>query len=258
MLDLLAVLTPIALVDSLSMMPFAIVVLAVLLSGRQPYLTSFSFMAGTVLSYFAAGLLIAFGLGGLIDRASQFITHRFWNPEAIDYEVSLVIGLALIFFGYRMAVMRQEKGKQKEVSAEMGPGQAFVLGAGATIAGIWGALPYFAAIDQILKANVSPAESVIALVFYNLMFVSLLLLLILVRVALRQRADRMFEVINQLVAVWGKRVLIAVMVLLGLVMVADSTGYFFGHPLIPTETSLHPQIQTETVADRLASHQFGR
>ncbi len=254
MLDLLVVLTPIALVDSLSMVPFAVVALAVLLSGRQPYAASFSFMAGTVLSYFAAGLLIAFGLGGLIDSASQFIAHRFWNPETIDYVLGLLIGLALIFFGYRMAIMRQEKGKQKEVAADMSPAQAFGLGAGATIAGIWGALPYFAAIDQILKADVSDVEGVIALAFYNLMFASLLLVLILIRAVLGQRADRMFEAVNQLFTVWGKRVLIAVMVLLGLVMVADSTGYFLGYPLIPTETSLQQQIPDETGAFTLASH----
>ena len=168
MLDLLLALTPIAIVDSLSMLPFGVVVLAVLLSGARPYLGSLSFLAGTAISYLASGLLIAFGLGGLIDSASQFISHRFWRPETIDYVLGWIIGLALIVFGYRLALMRQKKGKQKEVSAGMGPGQAFTLGAGATIAGIWGALPYFAAIDHILKAETGRPETILALVFYNL------------------------------------------------------------------------------------------
>jgi hypothetical protein len=249
--EVLLLLTPIALLDSLSMLPFGIVVLAVLLSGDRPYASSLSFLAGTAGSYFAAGLLIALGLGDLIGRASAAVSHRFWHPETIDYILGLAIGLALVFFGYRLAVMRQEKGKKKDVSAGMTPAQALFLGAGATIAGIWGALPYFAAIDQLLKAEASPAESALGLAYYNLVFISILLLLVGIRAVLGTGANALFERLNAGVAVWGKRALVVAMVALGLLMVADSIGYLAGHPLIPTKNAV--DISDTTVETALAS-----
>jgi hypothetical protein len=233
MLDLLVTLTPISLIDSLSLMPFAMVVLATLLSGPKPYVSSISFLLGTTLSYFAAGVLIAFGLGGLIERLTVSLVHRFWNPQAIDYWLSMVIGLALIVLGYRWAVARRERAERKDVSTGMTPPQAFTLGAGATIAGLWGALPYFAAVDQILKANVSMWEVMIALAYYNIVFVSLAASLVLVRAVAGKRADGLFAAVNRLLSVWGKRLLIAGMILLGIVMIADGVGWLLGHPLIP-------------------------
>jgi hypothetical protein len=233
MLDLLVTLTPIRLIDSLSLMPFAMVVLATLLSGPKPYVSSISFLLGTALSYFVAGVLIAFGLGGLIERITVVLAHRFWNPQAIDYWLSMVIGLALIVLGYRWAIARRERAERKDVSTGMTPPQAFMLGAGATIAGLWGALPYFAAVDQILKANVSMWEVLTALAYYNIVFISLAASLVLVRAVAGAGADGLFAAVNRLLSVWGKRLLIAGMILLGIVMIADGVGWLLGHPLIP-------------------------
>jgi len=233
MLDLLVTLTPISLVDSLSLMPFAMVVLATLLSGPRPYVGSVSFLLGTALSYFASGVLIAFGLAGLIERVTASLVHRFWNPQAIDYWLSMVIGLALIVLGYRWAVARRERAERKDVSTGMTPAQAFMLGAGATIAGLWGALPYFAAVDQILKADAAMWEVLVALAYYNILFISIPALLVLIRAVAGKRADGLFTAVNRLLSVWGKRLLIAGMILLGLVMIADGVGWLFGHPLIP-------------------------
>jgi len=233
MIPLLYALTPISLIDSLSLLPFAVVVLAVLLSGPKPYLSSVSFLLGTVLSYFAAGVLIVFGLGELLQKFTTGIVHWFNNPRAIDYILSMVVGVALILLGYRWAIARRKRAERKQVSAGMTPGSAFVMGAGATIAGIWGALPYFAAIDQIMKADVSYAEGVIALAYYNVVFVSLAVALLLIRAVAGSRADGLFNAVTQLFEIWGKRVLVALMIVLGSVMLADGVGWLFGHPVIP-------------------------
>jgi hypothetical protein len=233
MLDLFVTLTPIGLIDSLSMMPFAMVVLAALLSGPKPYASSVSFLLGTALSYFGAGLLIALGLGGLIERATAALVHWFKHPSAIDYALSMLIGLGLIALGYRWAVARRERAERREVSTGMAPTQAFALGAGATLAGLWGALPYFAAIDQLLKADLSSWEAVVALAYYNAVFVSIAALLVVIRALVGRRADGLFDAVNRLFSVWGKRLLIAGMVILGLAMLADGIGCLFDHPLIP-------------------------
>jgi len=233
MLELLIALTPISLIDSLSLLPFAVVVLAVLLSGPKPYLASVSFLLGTTLSYFAAGILIVFGLGEFIQRATASIAHWFNNPSAIDYILSMVVGVALIILGYRWAIARRKRAQRREVSSGMTPPQAFVMGAGATIAGLWGALPYFAAIDHIMKADVSYAEGIAALAYYNIVFVSLAAALLLIRAVAGPRADGLFNAVTRLFEIWGKRVLVALMIVLGSVMLADGVGWLVGHPVIP-------------------------
>ncbi len=233
MSGLLITLTPISLVDSLSVVPFSVVVLAVLLSGPKPYLSSVSFLLGTALSYFAAGVLIAVGLGAVVAQAADALVHWFKNPSALDYVLSVIIGFGLVVLGYRWAMARRKRAADKPVQTGMDPLQAFTLGAGATIAGLWGALPYFAAIDQILKADTSTWEAVVALAFYNLVFISISAALVIIRACVGSRADPIFEAVDRFFQVWGKRVLIVLMVLLGLVMVADGVGWLLGHPLIP-------------------------
>ena len=96
MLDVILTLTPISLIDSLSLLPFAVVVLAVLLSGPKPYVAATSFLLGIFLSYFAAGVVIAWGLGEVIERVTEALVHWFKNPSALDYILSIVIGVAAI------------------------------------------------------------------------------------------------------------------------------------------------------------------
>ena len=233
MLDLIVTLTTISLIDSLSMLPFAVVALAVLLSGNKPYLTATGFLLGVFLSYFASGVVIALGLGETIQRATAALVHWFKHPSALDYYLSIAIGIALIFFGYRWATARRARAEQKRPDAAMGPLQAFVLGAGAVLAGLWGALPYFAAVDQILKADLSIAEGVTALAYYNVIFVSSGAVLVLIRAFMGTGADAVFETVNRLFAVWGKRLVIATMVILGVVMAADGVGWLLGRPVLP-------------------------
>lgn len=216
------------------MLPFAVIVLAILLGGSKPYLAAVGFLIGIFLSYFVAGVVIALGAGDLIQRVSAALVHWFKHPNAIDYILSIVIGSALITVGYRWAVARQARAERKQPTDGMSPLKAFAVGGGATIAGLWGALPYFAGIDQILKADVSDGDAVIALAFYNVVFISLPAGLVLIRALVGSRANTLFEIVNQLIAVWGKRVLVVALILLGAVMVADGVGWLFGRPLIPT------------------------
>ena len=73
-----------------------------------------------------------------------------------------------------------------------------------------------------------PCPSVAAVVF-----VSIPAVLVLTKAIMGSRADAHFDALNRLLAVWGRRVLIALMVALGSVMVADGVGGLLGRPLIP-------------------------
>ena len=87
--------------------------------------------------------------------------------------------------------------------------------------------------DQIMKADVSFAEGLVALAYYNIVFISLATALVVTRAVMGQRADVVFETVNRLFEVWGKRVLVSLMIVLGSVMLADGVGWLFGHPVIP-------------------------
>ena len=103
-------------------------------------------------------------------------------------------------------------------------------------AGLWGALPYFAAVDTILKEDLTIPQSVAALAYYNVIFVSSGVALVIIRAVMGEKADAVFETVNRLVALWGKRLVIATMVILGVVMLADGVGWLLGRPLIPVAT----------------------
>ena len=60
---------------------------------------------------------------------------------------------------------------------------------GLTLAGVPGALPYFGAIDQILRADLALLPSLLALLFYNLVFLLPLATIVLVRVLLPKRSE---------------------------------------------------------------------
>ena len=96
MAELLITLTPISLLDSLSLLPFAVVVLSMLFRAPRPYAGVVAFLSGLFASYFASGVLIAVGLGGIIERVTTAVVYWFWHPSAIDYILSIVVGIALI------------------------------------------------------------------------------------------------------------------------------------------------------------------
>ena len=56
MTDLLLVLLPIALLDSLSMVPLTVAPLALMLNGGKPITTTTAFLAGIFLAYFFGGV----------------------------------------------------------------------------------------------------------------------------------------------------------------------------------------------------------
>ena len=87
MLELLAVLTPIALIDSTSITPLALVPLATILAGRRPFGTAFAFLAGLFVSYLIMALLFLFGLSSVLTRLNAWLSYRWDNPEPADFGI---------------------------------------------------------------------------------------------------------------------------------------------------------------------------
>ena len=232
MVELLIVLTPIGLLDSTSMIPMCIVILVVLLAGPSPLLSSSALIVGIFVTYVASGLLILLGLQGVFDEISAY-TLRLWkNPETEELIFQAVIGAVLLAFGVRIATARKRH-TEKPVASDMTGIQALVAGAGLTIVGLPGAVPYFAAIDLILRTDVTLPQRMLALGYYNFVFVTPLVAIVALRLILGERSTGILDAVKRFFDSWGQRLIVALLLMLGVVLLADGIGWFLGHPLIP-------------------------
>jgi hypothetical protein len=94
-------------------------------------------------------------------------------------------------------------------------------------------VPYFAAIDLILRAEVTLLQRMLALGFYNFVFVSPLVAIVALRLTLGERSTDFLNAIKRFFERWGQRLIVALLLVLGVVLVADGIGWSPGHPLIP-------------------------
>ena len=155
MLELLTTLLSIALIDSLSIIPVAAVPMTLLLAGKNPITGTLAFIGGIVLTYFPFGLMLLFGLDSIFDTLSERFA-AWWNsePDLGEIILEIIVGILLCISAFKL--MRGKEAKQAPKGGSgMSPFKAFSLGALINISGMWGALPYFAAVAQILKKDLS-------------------------------------------------------------------------------------------------------
>jgi hypothetical protein len=115
----------------------------------------------------------------------------------------------------------------------MTPGQAFGLGVALNLAGMWGAVPYFAGIAKILSADPGPVGSVAAVAWYNLVFMAPLLVFVLLRVILGDRAEKIFQAVARFFTVAGRKLILVLLIGLGFMLVLDAVVFFLrGRALI--------------------------
>ena len=122
MSELLLVLTPIALLDSTSVIPVALVPLLALLSGRKPFLGSAMFILGTFVTYLGLGLLLVLGLESLFMGLNRWFERVWTRPDTPDLMLQIVIGLVLIILAMRIASARHGAGKTTSGFDRRSPG----------------------------------------------------------------------------------------------------------------------------------------
>ncbi len=230
---LIPILLPIALVDSLSITPLGLVPLIRILAGPRRYATALGLLSGLFFSYLIMALAFLFGLSAVLAKVNAWLSHRWHHPEPADFAVEILIGVILVVFGWPIAAKRKEKGGRKELPAAATPGSAFSFGFMLTVVGFPGAVPYFAAAEQISRANLPVPGMVLAVTFYVVIFILPLTLLVILHRWMGARLDGFMQVCKQFFEGVGARILKIAMLLLGLLMVADGVAYFFGAPLLP-------------------------
>ena len=214
MTELLTVLLPLLLVDVLNPVLFAAMLFAT--GSARPVLNSSAMLAGHTSAYFAAGIGIALGLETITDRLS--------NPEPVDYLVGLLVGLVCLY----AAVSSRGGGasEPKEPQPELTAWSSFSFGAIINFVGVPFAVPYFAAIDQILRVGLPLQESTVALLAYNLAYAAPFALVPILVAAVGDGCRPLLEKINSFLIRITDAILPLMLGLLGLALIADALLFF--------------------------------
>jgi cytochrome c biogenesis protein CcdA len=216
------------------MLPLGIPVMLAMLAAPRGLAACVAFLFGIFAVYLPCGIVIALGLGAVFEKLGEVLAEA-WakTPGTSDLALQIAIGVALLAFGWKLTEARQKRGERAAKRTGLGALQAFTLGAGLMLVGMPGALPYFAAVDQILRADASITGAVLALLWYNVIFLLPLALVPVLRLVLGARSQPFFDAVSRLSEVWGRRLIAAVLLVLGGLLVVDGVGWFLGRPLLP-------------------------
>ena len=215
MLDLWAVLIPILLADIVNPVLFAFMVYAV--GTDRPLGNSIAALLGHTAAYLGFGIALAF--------AFDAITNWLANPKPIDYGIGLLIGVLLLWVAWR--IRGGDKQEKQETQVErLGPLKSFGIGAIINIIGLPFALPYFAALDQILKADLTVTDSVMVITGYNLGYALPFLVVPVLAVALGDRSRPVLARINEKVDRISAYLMPLMLTLVGIALVLDAIRFF--------------------------------
>ena len=207
-------LLPILAVDVVNPVLFAFMVYAA--GGARPALTSAAMLAGHTLAYLPAGIVIGLSLEQILEYLAE--------PRTVDFVISGLLGCALLWLALRT---RKDKGdRPQESQPALTPGTAFVTGAVVNFVGIPFALPYFAAVDQLLKTDLSAMEIVLSLAAYNLLYALPFLLVPIIVLIMGRRSKSILARINGWLERVGNVLMPLMIGALGLALVADAASYF--------------------------------
>ena len=213
MTELLPKLIPLLVVDVLNPVLFALLIVAV--GTSRPLANSTAFLAGHTAAYFISGIIIALGLNQITDRLD--------NPHPVDFVIELLVGLLCLW-----AALASRDGKASEErnpEGELTPAYCFGYGAVVNFIGIPFALPYFAVVDQLLKANLSIESSLLVLMFYNTAY-ALPFVLVPIMVALMGDTSKpILDKINNVLASLVDRFMPILLFLLGAALSVDALAF---------------------------------
>jgi cytochrome c biogenesis protein CcdA len=215
MIELFSVILPILLVDALNPVLFAMLVFAA--GSGRPVGNSSAILAGHTLAYLCAGIVIALGMEQLADRLA--------NPQRIDFFISGLVGVGLLLIV--LPTKKQGAPTATEPQWELTPAKCFGLGAIINFVGIPFALPYFAVVDQVLKADLSVTGSVTVLVIYNLLYAAPFLVVPAMVAVSGERAKPLLEKVNGFIGKASDMLMPWLFAALGVVLIADSVAFFY-------------------------------
>jgi cytochrome c biogenesis protein CcdA len=223
---LIGSLVAIAALDSLN--PTAVALQIYLLSTPKPVVRSIAFILGVFLAYWTAGFVIILGLGQLLTTVLSNLNFTKFEPYL--YGLQLLLGMVLLIVGFTLKISTQpnEKKRPQKLTAD----RTFLLGLAVTIWEFPTALPYLAAIEQISRAKLDPLAVMRVLGMYNSIFVLPLIILLGIYLIFHRQSTELLQRINRTIAIWSPRILRALLMGLGLLLVFDSLAYSIGRSFL--------------------------
>jgi cytochrome c biogenesis protein CcdA len=208
-------LIPILLADALNPVLFAFMVYAA--GSDRPVLNSAVMLAGHTTAYFIAGIALSFGM--------ESIAERLANPKQIDFVIELIVGVILLWVAWKSRGM--ESKDPEDSSPRMTPISAFGLGITINFIGIPFAVPYFAALSQILKLDPTLSEALTLLVGYNILYALPFTIVPILIALLGDRGKPILESINNGLNKASAFLMPIILGLVALALIADAAVYFW-------------------------------
>jgi len=213
-MDNWGILLPILLSDVLNPVLFTFMVYAA--GSKRPVSVSSAMLLGHTAAYMACGVILAYSI--------EKLSARLANPQTVDFVIELVIACALLWLVLRT---RKDKGKRPdENTPEFTLWKAFAFGAVINIIGIPFAVPYFAAIDQLLKSDLDTMGVVTGLAIYNAAYALPFLLIPLLTAIMGDRSKPILARVNGFMEKAGDIIMPLLLLAIGLALLLDSVWFF--------------------------------
>ncbi len=219
MSDLWTVLAPILITDALN--PTLLAAIVFTLGAAQPFRTSSMVLIGHTMTYLVGGMMLV----ALLDPIVEFILH----PEPWHYFVSGLIGCVLIgCFVQTLRAPQKPADRLDSGTSELGFVQAFNLGAVVSVTGLPFAVPYIAALDRILRTELTTSSAAFVLIAYNLLYALPFALMILASAHYGKESRTLLQKLKLWVEKAAEVVFPVLLLVVGMFFVIDS-GLFFYH-----------------------------
>lgn len=218
--QLIIILIPILVADILN--PVLLAGTIYCLGSRQPIINTLAVLMSFLVTYFLSGIVIAIGL--------ELLEDYFHFPQEFDYVLELLIAALLFYMAWdqiKVGDRHPEKKLEKEnCQTVIG---SIALGVQINLVGLPFAIPYLAAIDQILKAEINIPLILILLLVYNICYVFPYFLLLPVRLVYKRESDVLFERINNWMHRVCTRYLPIFFIILGILLIEDAVSWLIGY-----------------------------
>ena len=213
-MDNWGVLLPILLSDVLNPVLFTFMVYAA--GSKRPVFISSAMLLGHTAAYMTSGVVLAYSI--------EQLSTRLANPQTIDFVIEFVIACGLLWL---VLHSRKDKGKRPDESTpEFTIWKAFAFGAVINIIGIPFALPYFAAIDQLLKSGLDTMGVVTGLAIYNAAYALPFLLIPLLTAIMGDRSKPILARVNGFMEKASDIIMPLLLLAIGLALLLDSVWFF--------------------------------
>lgn len=209
-----------AVVESLN--PSALVVTISLLSRENPAPRVLAYVAGIFTVFFSLGLAALLGGQGVLRFFRKLHDHQF------TYQAQLPIGLALLAWA-AWSLRKPPVPDQPNLLTRAPEGpiwRLFLVGIGVTSFEALTAFPYFGALAILLDASVPRRDAILALVAFNLFFITPPLLLLWATTTLGRRAPMFLARVRTFLDREGRLIMLWLLAVVGLVLTLDAMVYF--------------------------------